>query len=345
MATDEGTIFPEGYWTKGVRSKPAGLACLVPHPFGPIRLPNLFFYRPWAASTKGNGTMSPDEKPLRRAQPIEPEDDGYAVSEPAPTVDRLQSLLPVRKPVVGTEQPPPPTDLPWLKGVLNFPFYLHSIGACGVCGIALSVSFLAILFAMLLVAIDPMIGFALRLSIGWAITLCWAYVSVCFLTIVEETQAGYDVIRDWPVGDWREWAFSLFSTVGALLPAGMVALGARWFLMVDSPLVFLLAMLASHPILLLSTIDNGSPLKYISLQVLGTLLSHWWCWAILYAILGTLLALWAIVFLPALEEWPWHVAALSGPPLAAILFIYARLLGRLIWQVERDRNPRRKTEA
>lgn len=284
--------------------------------------------------------MSQDGRTPKRAQSIDPTEDAYAVREPEPSApaDRLQGVLPTRKPVVGNEAPPPP--LPFMKGVLSFPFYLHTIGATGICGIALSIVFLMVLIALWVAALDPFLTFALRLSIGWPIALSLAYVSVCLLTVIEETSAGYDKILDWPTGDWREWLWSLFTTVGAFIPAAIFAAGIRWLLMVDSPLVTAVVLTAFHPIILLSMLDSGSPLNPWSTSVLSTLVSHWWCWAILYGITGALLSLWVVVFLPLFAAWPWRVAALAGPPLAAILFIYARLLGRIIWRVTRDRNRR-----
>jgi len=57
----------------------------------------------------------------------------------------------------------------------------------------------------------------------------------------------------------------------------------------------------------------------------------WWGWLLVYAISGALFGGWFAWALWNYARGSFFTAAISGPVLVAIFFIYARLLGRLAW--------------
>lgn len=178
------------------------------------------------------------------------------------------------------------------------------------------------------------VGFIFLAALGLGI---WAfsYGSACFLAILHETAHGARRIADWHDPDWREWVYSLLHLAYVFTLCLLVARGAALLLgtwvhrteLLQTVLIFVL-----FPILLLGTVERQSIFNPFSLLVVGTLGSAWWCWGLFYVLAGGM-----FVALLLLTSWygsthPYAAALLLAPAWAAYAFLYARLLGRLIWR-------------
>jgi hypothetical protein len=289
--------------------------------------------------------MPPEgKKEPYRAKPLE--EDGYAVRDaaPPPRPDPSECLLPARTQVVAADPLPPPPKIAFLSGVFTFPWYLQTLGVWGLISIGLTVSVLGIVLCTWLV--DAGLTLAARcfaMPIAWIVLLSAGYTSGSLLAVVQGTSEGYDAIDDWPYGDWREWVWSLRYTALVLVPTLLVAAGV-WCLtsFAGSWIPAFAAGFFVYPILLLSALETGSPLALYSRPVLGSLRTLWWGWAIVYAESGLLLAAWAWYVIAEFPWAPFRTVAVAGPLLAAILLIYARLLGRLVWRAQPTDARRRK---
>lgn len=278
----------------------------------------------------------PKHNPSRQGRKPPPEEDVYALSTPvAPPAPRLESvLLPQRERVDTTEELPPPPKT-FLSGVLRFPWYLQSLGPLVLCSIGLSLSFLGVVLCFWLVDNGlTMAAYAMRLSVCWVVIFALCYLSGCFLAIIEGTANGWDEISDWPHGDWRDYLMSLRYPVGMFILAALVGTVAYWITFRLSWLVPLAAGFLVYPFFLLSALESGSVAGFFSRPILQSYADCWQDWAVVYGISGAMLVAWlgwAFWFFP---YEAFFVAAVSGPILAAILFIYARLLGRLAWRAQ-----------
>ncbi|NUQ62219.1 MAG: hypothetical protein HUU20_07010 [Pirellulales bacterium] len=274
-------------------------------------------------------------------RPPADDDDVYAIRVPVESaqvnVDRkIEEILArhQRLPDPADEMPPPPAT--FLSGVLRFPWYLQSLTPWIFCSFGLALSFLGVVLAFWLADHGlTMAAYAMRFSICWVIVFSLSYLSGCFLAIIEGTAGGYDEITDWPKGDWRDYFFSLGYPVGMLVLAALVGTAAYWLTFRQSYAVPVVVGFLVYPFFLLSAMESGSVLGFISRPILRTCIDLWWGWIIVYTITAAMFAgwlAWALYFFP---YEGFFTAGVSGPILAAILFIYARLLGRLAWWAQK----------
>jgi hypothetical protein len=288
--------------------------------------------------------MEPDRKASSKGvAPPKDEDEVYGVaapgaspvspSSPAPRPDPRFEPLPLRPQTrrdADEEPPPPPAH--FLAGILRFPWYVQSLGPWVLCSFGLALSLMGVVLAVWLVDVGlTMAVYAMRFSICWVVFFSVSYVSACLLAIIEGTASGNDEITDWPKGDWRDNVISMVYPVGMLVLACLVGWAAWWLTLRVSWAVPVAVGFLVYPVFLLSAMENGSALGFISRPILRTCLDVWWAWLVLYALSGAMIAgwlVWAVLFFPS---GPFVTAGVSGPILAAILFLYARLLGRLAW--------------
>ncbi len=170
-------------------------------------------------------------------------------------------------------------------------------------------------------------------------TLTAAYAAACCLPIIVDTSAGADRIESWPEPVMKEWAVQLMfvSFIGgeAIVCAHFIGQATSawlgwevWPRLVATYLLF--------PIFLLSSLEAGSVFSPLSGPVVRSLVRSWGAWLAFYLIsgvmwcsLGALIAGVGLLFVPL-------CAVVPGPIFAAMLLIYARLLGRLAWQASQD---------
>lgn len=179
------------------------------------------------------------------------------------------------------------------------------------------------------------LGVVVLFALLWSALLA----SACLLSVIRETAAGIDVIEEWPDIDWREWFWPFLYTVQVLGVTSALAYAVYWVLgqagatEATASAVGGLLVILLFPVVLLSVIENGSALAFYSLPVLRSLwrLPHYW----LLFHLETQALTWGWLLLGWAATGPLAAATvlLSAPYTAAIILIYARLLGRMAWHV------------
>ncbi|MCR4410839.1 MAG: hypothetical protein NUV77_00265 [Thermoguttaceae bacterium] len=281
--------------------------------------------------------MQPDRRKPEVPPPPD-EDDVYGLAEPPPPASRLpaEPLVPLRKPALADEARPPPA-IPLVSGVFNFPWRLDTFGPWGLMSMGLSLAFLGVVFCIWLVDI----GLTIAARCFAAPVFCVAYLTVTYasqsmLVILQETAAGNDKIDEWPSGDWREWFWSLRFVGGAAIVAALLAAAVNWVTLRVSWWPGIVVAFVAYPFVLLSSLETASPLVPLSRPVARSLKTVWWGWLALYATSGLMVGALALAVVSSFPWSPFATAALAGPPLAAILMIYARLLGRLAWLAQKQ---------
>lgn len=191
-------------------------------------------------------------------------------------------------------------------------------------------------------------------------TFVFAYTSHCFLTVVDQTSAGNDEVV-WPNDPMYDWlwegVYMLWLTalwLGPIVLALRAATdpAAGWHvLVVGAALVWLF-----FPVTLLSSMSASSRWVLFSPRLVARLYGQRpGSLLLFYLHSAPVLAVAAVLF-----QWLYvrpgaaGLALLTGPALAALVFIYARQLGRLAHLVEHTRGravpppqpaPRRRAPA
>jgi hypothetical protein len=156
-----------------------------------------------------------------------------------------------------------------------------------------------------------------------------SYASVCFLGIIESTSRGHTGVQDMLYGGWREWFWTLPSTLGMAILAIMLAVGLSYVVPIDVWLLIDLSLVFVYPVLQLSTLETGSPLAPVSWLVLGSLAKRPVAWLAFYALsFGLIGMLWLLGHL-AWHDPPFITLLILGPAVTVALFFYAWLLGQL----------------
>jgi len=224
-------------------------------------------------------------------------------------------------------------ELPWRADVLR-----------RWCLLSLGFSFLGFLIATQLwvIAAVPLWMFLLlaffALPMFWVAMWSGSFAGSCCLTILEDTANGNDRITGWNEGHWGDW---LYDTLPVLFLAalacaagfgvGKIAVVLRgsdaWFWPVWSVSVLIL-----FPVMMLSSLQADSVWVPVTGPVLKSLVSKPSAWLTFYALSAVVVSLYAGPLVFGLKRKAWFLTLMfTGPLLAAVLFIEARLLGRLAW--------------
>lgn len=278
-------------------------------------------------------------KPIEPPQPLETGE--YSAEAPLPTPqfgagDLFDKLAEIRREVA-----PPPPRWTFFSGVFAFPWRndVLSRWSCATAGftalvaIALVVRWITASFA----GISSGVALALFvMPIVWIGFLTLSYTAACGICILESTAAGLDQIEAWPEPHWKEWmgqmlylgwigAIPLVVSFGMAKVAGLAGARVEWVLAV--------ALFVLFPVALLSTLEANSIWVPLTLVILKSLVRWWWGWLLFYLLTGLVAAGLGAIFVFAEESsQEWLLLAL-GPLLAAAVFIYFRLLGRLAWRM------------
>ena len=158
------------------------------------------------------------------------------------------------------------------------------------------------------------------------------------VTILEDTAAGNDVIHHWNDGGWGDWLGDSYGPVflstsawfGGFLIGKLVATTGH-------PALYWPALLAGFcvllPIVVLSALEAGSWFIPLSGPVLKSLVRLPGQWLAYYAVSGAIAAVYFSIVLLGLSRGFWFTTLiLTGPLLGTVIFIEARLLGRLGWK-------------
>ncbi|MHB1037751.1 MAG: hypothetical protein ACYC35_25065 [Pirellulales bacterium] len=284
----------------------------------------------------------------------------YVVGDPVtrPTVSTRFAEAP---PLYDSQPPPEPPRWTFFSRVFTFPWragaatgwlvFSSGLVALGLLGALIHGLFGGgAMFGMVAVGLFVLVAV-------WLSFLTWSYGATCYIAIVEETSDGNDAINEWPEPDWREWCWSLFHLLYVLLLAAAVGVGVEALMVArleQAGPALAITMFLLFPFLLLSSMEVRSPLVPVSSLILRSLAGVWWAWIAFYVVsLPVVFAGVAVAGILAIGKFFW-VVPLAAPMLAAIVFIHARLLGRLGWRIalwsrarmeraeEADTNPKRK---
>lgn len=229
-------------------------------------------------------------------------------------------------------EPAPPPMIPFVTDLATF-WSVQAICACLLTSIGMVFLALADMYCLWLFAQG--MGIAARcfaMPLFLISLLVYSYASACYMVIIEGTSSGYNKIDDWPTGFWKDWFWTLPSTVGMLAAALMVGATIGRFMTDTSWTPTLVIAFFLYPILQFSVVENGSLIDPVSIPVWKSLYKVWWAWLIFYVVTASGIVLLALVvaavfFLVS----PIAGIAVGGVLECACLFMYARLLGRLAW--------------
>jgi len=154
------------------------------------------------------------------------------------------------------------------------------------------------------------------------------------MTILLETTAGNDRMENWPnVGLFLDWIGDLWFIFNTATLSVVLGLGLDWLLpglLATREWTVAIMVFFVFPILLLCSLESGSPFLPVSAIVFASLGRHGIAWLAFYLQAGSLLALAAAMvyyFAPWLE--PRLAIPLAALLFSAVVMIYFRLLGRL----------------
>jgi hypothetical protein len=276
---------------------------------------------------------APTNRPTRRPAPID--DAIYSVGkseaphEPEDLAERyMQAAL--RKRASAAPEPPPRPRLPMLTGVFTFPFYLKTLEAW------IGITFGLMVFAWLLMVWLESTPLGMMSARLFGLPTCAAglltlgYAFSCCLTIMEETCEGWDSIEVSPGIDWKEWTWNFAHITALLLQAAMIGQLARFVSGSASWTPMIAGTLAAFPLVLLGALAaDGAWVPLAIGAVLRSLRRHCWAWALFYLETTPLVVGWTLLTAAGLKQAPWLAPLYAAPLLAAIILIYARLVGRL----------------
>ncbi|MBX7165163.1 MAG: hypothetical protein K1X74_02325 [Pirellulales bacterium] len=281
----------------------------------------------------------------RRAQPDLVAGE-YGVGEAPSRAPATQPILREHRPAAAVDEASEPRWT-FFSGVFTFPFR----GAAALRWFYLSAGLLVVGQLVGLIAGlwlkaaegNSIGGVAMAfpaIALLWVSLLTFSFGASCFLSIVQETAAGADDVESWADLDWRLWVLPLVYVAFAGLCGAALGYGAGRLIggYIEVAVAAGIALLG--PLVLVSTLETGSPLNPVSLPVWASLLRRWWAWLLYYLLSGVVVALAVAVYGGLMGVVGLQLAGLLGAPVAAAAwFIVARLLGRLVWRASWENLP------
>ncbi len=259
-----------------------------------------------------------------------------------PPASSPEGFRPLQKSYPGSVPPKPPRytffsgvfTIAW-RGEAKLRWFLFSIG--------LSITIWAGSWLLELILRGAMLevvaGGFLFMGLFWLALWTFSYGAANCLAILGQTANGGDEIESWPDDDWRDWIYQLLVLS---LPLGL-SIAAGWLLgmalapLTGSPvLVSAVAAGAVFPVVLLSSFVAGSPFQPYSPTVWKSLGGNAADWLLVYGLSAALML--PAGLLMAIAPWTGRglAVALASPYVAAASFVYARLLGRLLWKIHQE---------
>ena len=193
----------------------------------------------------------------------------------------------------------------------------------------LTFAFCAACWCYYLLSVMFVAGRIVALPTGLICAMVAAYASQYYLSSIEATFYETHEIEAMYWSDWKEWYWTLPSTLGMLAWGGFIAYflslpfpGVRWVIVCG--FVFL-----SYPFFQLSTLETESPLKPFSANVARTYLSNPLAWLLFYLFWLVVFSLSVGILAVSVSAFPLLPVLLIGPITASIVVGYALALGRL----------------
>lgn len=178
----------------------------------------------------------------------------------------------------------------------------------------------------------------------------WSFAAACGMAIVRESASGADEIVEWPTLDWRDWFYNLLFLLYIAALASVASIGAGWLTnaLGAAPGISWAARVAAgfaaFPFLMLSALESGTALFPVSAPICRSLFRLPLAWLVFYFQTSVWLAILVTIAVLGLL-WPYTVILLLAPAVAAYIFIYARLLGRLGWLIVERLEPQTESGA
>jgi DNA-directed RNA polymerase subunit M/transcription elongation factor TFIIS len=293
----------------------------------------------------------PPPTAVKQAAPQRP----YQVGEESERAEVEHNFL-----LVQSRLPPEPEpEVPrwwFVSGVLTFPWSGDAVGRW-------------LILSLLIVPAEVVGGLIVWILGGgmsqgthavamFAVPMAWltvwsgSYAAACFLAIVQDTGSGNDIVHNWPDGDWRDRLvpfvyIGLHLVLASVAAAGLASplyfgMGQAWLGMAMMAVVNFL-----FPFFLLSAMEADTPLMPYSPVMLRSLWRSAGAWLLVYVESVGVMAAAAGLLLLAFGA-PWLALVALPFVVAAVVFVLARLQGRLAWrigQAEIGQRKRRKKSA
>lgn len=278
------------------------------------------------------------------AAPTQPENQTpYGLQKRAETIEPTHRVFGELSSIRREEMPDPPKslffttvfDFPWRSGsvLLRWGYVSTGFSIVGV-------------LAWLVFYMLNSFGFAGAIAAGGAILgvavigmISAGYASSCGFSILQETAAGVNAIEVWPDDGWKDGIFELFLVLWLHAASGFFC---YVFALLVLPLTGYLSppLLAVHgllfPLALISAMDSTSAWLPYSTMALQSLKRIPGTWGLFYVLSAVFLCVTCGAFLLLAVNMPLAAGIMLGPFLATVVFIYARLLGRVAWKIGED---------
>lgn len=260
-------------------------------------------------------------------------------ASPAPSLRLFDALGAVRQ-----EEVPLPPDWTFFSGVFSFPWRSDVIVRWAWMSFGLLV--LSLFAAMGLVMLGGVQGGAVPIASGgalafFALPMIWltfwsgSYSVACFLCVVEETASGNDRISEWPEPHWKEWfAKLIYLMLVGIYPLVLSYGAGKLSEACGGPFGPVMAAcgLLLFPINLLSALDANSVWVPFTKSIVLSLFRLWWGWLVVLVLSALIWGAWIASVVGGLRLNEFVTAFWTGPLLASVILIQARLLGRLVWR-------------
>ncbi len=239
--------------------------------------------------------------------------------------------------LIRDDTPTPVPNWTFFSGVFSYPWRTGSIARWAV----MTVAFVP-WGILLLIVVSQLIGGGLSegsigtpflmAGLAGATIVVGAFSSACFNWVVDITAEGNDDVDESLFPPLDQWVPSMFAAGGILFMAA--ALGYPLTLIPGAgPWPILVTGLVLFPILYLSAMECGSYFLPLSPVIWKTIRRYPGTWLAFYLVSTVSIALWFAATEGLLIAAPAIAVFLSAPLLAALVLIYARLLGRLAWRI------------
>jgi len=256
--------------------------------------------------------------------------------EPAAPTFLADALTTIRR-----EEVSPPPRWTFFSRMFSVPWHAEVLSRWGYLSIGLLVmnGLIAFLIEQGLQTAGTKFGMVMAffvLPLIWIGIWTVSYAAACSRAILEDTAGGSDRINNWHEPNWREWVLVLAAVV--FLASVAIIFGyftAQLVAWAGGP--FLPTLIGTawivFPFVVLSSLEADSLLTPFSGPITRSLLHHGWSW-MLFTLLSTATALVPAAVLLFPDGYSLMLrATLASPLMAAAVFMYARLLGRLGWLI------------
>jgi hypothetical protein len=285
----------------------------------------------------------PAEKPKGRINPLLDDEDFQIAAEPVkPAAEPVETrVVPdfVKRHIRAAEQKrvsaakelPPPPRWPMLSGIFNFPFYLNTLSPWMFISLGLMVFAWLFMFWLEYGAMDTTIAYYLGLPALTAGILAIGYAASCCFSIIEGTSNGWDTFEVSPGTEWKEWIWSFLHITALASQAGMVGYALQLVCSTDSWLPMIVGTLVVFPLVLLGALAADGAWAPLAIgKILRSFFQVGWAWGLFYLETIPLAVGWTLLVQTGLAgQGRWLAPLYAAPLLAAIILIYARLIGRL----------------